>query len=283
MMRKLTQVKIMNISEGKIMYKKTFALFILLSILITTIAFSKTTYTREFKKTITFESQGNIEVKTTNGKIDVTSWNSNDVEIFAEIKVKASSQREADRILEKVEIRIDRSNGRLIIEPEYPKRDDDDSFWDHIFDSDRKPTVNFTIQVPEQTNLNLRSTNGHVAASDIEGEIILKTTNGGIEADHLKGSVDANTTNGSVSINITQFSRQDRVDLNTTNGSIKLYLPSEVKAEVKASTVNGSIQTDFPLTVQGKISRKRLNGEINGGGGLIELSTVNGSISIYER
>ena len=264
-------------------YRKTFVIFILFSILISAVAFSKSTYTREFKKTVNFRSNGNIEVKTTNGKIDVTSWNRNDVEIFAEIKVKANSRREANRILDKVEIRIDRSAGRLIIEPDYPKRNSGDSFWDNIFNSNRKPTVNFTIRVPEETNLNLRSTNGHVAASDVEGETVLKTTNGGIEADDLKGSVDANTTNGSVSVCVTQFSRQDQVDLNTTNGSIKLYLPSEVSADVKASTVNGSIRTDFPLTIQGKISRKRLNGEINGGGGMIDLSTVNGSISIYER
>ena len=265
------------------MYRKTLVLFILFFISTTAIAFSKTTYTREFRKTINFKPNGNVEVKTTNGKIDVTSWDKNEVEVFAEIKVKANSRREAERILDKVEIRIDRSAGRLIIEPEYPKRHSGDSFWDWVFDSKSKPAVNFTIRVPDETNLNLRSTNGHVAASDIEGEIVLKTTNGGIEADHLKGSVDANTTNGSVSVSLTQFSQQDQVDLNTTNGSIKLYLPSEVRADVKASTVNGSIRTDFPLTIQGKISRKRLNGEINGGGGIIELSTVNGSISIYER
>ncbi len=265
------------------MYRKTIAFFILFFISIPVFSLSKTTYTREFKKIINFKPNGNVEVKTTNGKIEVTSWNRNAVEVFAEIKVKASNRREAERILDKVEILIDRSSDRLAIEPDYPKRDRDDSFLDWIFDSKSKPVVNFTIRVPEETNLNLRSTNGHVSASDIEGEAVLKTTNGGIEAEHLRGSVAANTANGSISVYLTQFSRQDQIDLNTTNGSIKLYLPSEVRADVKASTVNGSIRTDFPLTIQGKISRKRLNGEINGGGGLIELSTVNGSVSIYER
>jgi DUF4097 and DUF4098 domain-containing protein YvlB len=122
-----------------------------------------------------------------------------------------------------------------------------------------------------------------LSVDDTEGEAILKTTNGGIEAEYMKGSVAASTTNGSISISLDDFSRDDRLDFNTTNGSIKLYLPSEVKADVRASTVNGSIRTDFPLTIQGRISRKRLNGEINGGGGTIELSTVNGGVSIYEK
>lgn len=265
------------------MYRRTTVFLILFLISLPVICYSGTTYTREFKKTLDFKSNGDVEVKTTNGKIEVTSWNKNSVEIFAEIKVKSNSRREAERILDRVEIRVDRSSDRIYIEPDYPKRDRDDSFWDWIFGSESRPVVNFTIKVPEETNLNLRSTNGHVSASDIEGEIVMKTTNGGIEADHLQGTVAANTTNGSISVSISQLRGQDKVDLNTTNGSIKLYLPAEVRANVKASTVNGSIRTDFPLTIQGKISRKRLNGEINGGGGIIDLSTVNGSISIYER
>jgi len=265
------------------MYKKTTALFILFFISITTIAHSKSTYTREFKKTVAFKPNGTVEVKTTNGKIDLTSWDKNEVQIEAEIKVKAGSRREAEKILDKVEILIDRSSDRLSIEPDYPKRHSGDSFWDWVLGSESRPVVNFTIKVPEKTNPYLRSTNGHINVTDVDGQTVLKTTNGGIEAEYLKGSVDANTTNGSISVYVTQFSKNDRIDFNTTNGSIKLYLPSDVKADVKASTVNGSIRTDFPMTVQGKILQKRLQGEINGGGGIIELSTVNGSISIYEE
>lgn len=265
------------------MYKKATPLLILFVILLITISYSKETYTREFKKIIDFKPNGSVEVKTTNGKIELTSWNQNSVEIFAEIKVKASSRRDAERILDKVEILIDRSSDRISIEPDYPKRNSGDGFWDWVFGSESKPVVDFTIKVPKRTDLNLRSTNGHLSVDDTEGEAILKTTNGGIEAEYMKGSVAASTTNGSISISLDDFSRDDRLDFNTTNGSIKLYLPSEVKADVRASTVNGSIRTDFPLTIQGRISRKRLNGEINGGGGTIELSTVNGGVSIYEK
>ncbi len=65
--------------------------------------------------------------------------------------------------------------------------------------------------------------------------------------------------------------------------SIRLYLPSGIESDIEASTVNGRIKTDFPVKVRGKLGRKRIRGTINGGGGLIDLHTVNGSISIYER
>ena len=89
-------------------------------------------------------------------------------------------------------------------------------------------------------------------------------------------------TNGSISSKLDRFEDDDRIYLKTTNGSIKLRLPEDAKADVEASTVNGSIHTDFALTVRGKILKRKLNGRINGGGGRVKLSTVNGSISIYE-
>lgn len=265
------------------MPKKTLLLFTLFFISVSTIAQSKTTYTREFSKTINFRPGGKAKIKTINGFVNMTSWNRNSIQIEAEIKVRASSRREADRILDKVEIIIDRRGDRVTIEPDYPKRHRGDSFWDRMFGSGNRPVVNFTIKVPRQTNPELRSTNGRLVVSDIEGDAVLKTTNGKIEAEGLKGSVDARTTNGSISVVIQHFRDDDQLDLSTTNGSIKLSLPSDVAADIKASTVNGSIRTDFPLKVQGRISRKRLNGEINGGGGMIDLSTVNGSISIREE
>ncbi len=68
----------------------------------------------------------------------------------------------------------------------------------------------------------------------------------------------------------------------TTNGGIEAGLPKRLKAHLKASTVNGAIDTDFPVTVKGRFS-KSVDGEIDGGGRLIHLKTVNGSIRLKER
>lgn len=261
--------------------KKFFALFLIL--ILAGSLWASDYYTKEFSKTVDFRSNGDIRVKSVNGKIDVTSWDRESVKIDAKIKVKARNQREADKILEKVKIVIDKSSGRLSIEADYPKKRGDDSFWDAIFNwNGQKPVVHFTIRVPKESNLDLRSTNGHVSAADVKGDNSLSTTNGGIDADEMAGSLDIHTTNGSVVAVVSEFGDRDNIRLKTTNGSVKLRLPSDVRADVSASTVNGSIRTDFPLTIQGKIMKRRIRGEINGGGGKIDISTVNGSVKIYE-
>lgn len=55
---------------------------------------------------------------------------------------------------------------------------------------------------------------------------------------------------------------------------------SAALAHVKAATVSGDITIDFPLTVTGRVSRRRLEGTMGGGGRLLSLESVNGSIAL---
>ena len=265
------------------MKKRYLCSLIILLVFVFSSLISATTLTKNFEKSYDFEQGGSVSVKSINGSIELSSWNKNKVEIQAEIKVKAGSRRKAEDLLEKVEIIIDYDSDKISIEGEYPRRCNNRSFFDSLFGSNSNVTIKYWIKVPKETDIDLKSTNGRVTADDITGLVDLSTTNGSIEASNIQGSVDAHTTNGAIKVQLNKFKNNNRIILKTVNGSVKLSLPDDAKADVKASTVNGSISTDFPLTIRGKFIKKNLDGEINGGGGRISLSTVNGSISIYER
>jgi DUF4097 and DUF4098 domain-containing protein YvlB len=68
--------------------------------------------------------------------------------------------------------------------------------------------------------------------------------------------------------------------MSAVNGSITLTLPPDLSTDVKATTVNGDINSDFPMTISGRISRRRVEGTIGGGGRLLSLDSVNGSITL---
>jgi DUF4097 and DUF4098 domain-containing protein YvlB len=72
----------------------------------------------------------------------------------------------------------------------------------------------------------------------------------------------------------------DTLKMTTVNGSITLTLPPGLNTDVKASTVNGDIASDFPVTISGRVSRRRMEGTIGGGGRLLALDSVNGSITL---
>jgi len=240
-------------------------------------------YTKAFSKTVAFPSDGSIQVTSVNGQIHVTAWESDSVNIEAEIKVHARSQRDADRILEKVTIVVEQSGRHLSIEADYPRRESDGGFWNMLLNSGRTPVIHFTIKAPRHSNLELHSTNGDITAASICGKNSLHTTNGSIEAEGMEGSLEMHSTNGTVTAEVTAFQETDAIRLKTTNGNATLRLPAMIRADVHASTVNGSVRTDFPLTIRGKMMKHRIEGDINGGGGTIHVSTVNGNVRILEQ
>jgi len=240
------------------------------------------TITREYQKTFDF-SGDNVEVKTTNGKIFVESWRKRAVDVYAEIEVRAGSKEAAREFMDQVEIIVRDRGDQISIKVDQPQNTGG-GFLDWIF-GDGKPnvTVDFWIKVPEAMDIVANSVNGSIEVVDISGKATLHTTNGKIVAEDIVGPVEATTTNGSIFVEIETDELEDNVILKTVNGSIKLSVDSDVEADVDISTVNGSISTDFPLQVEGKWGPKSVRGEINGGGALIELETVNGSVSIREN
>ena len=260
-----------------------FAVAVFVSSLFLASSLDAATATREFRETVPFASGNELQVENVNGRVSVSSWDREEVEIYAEITVKASSKRRAEDFMDEVEIRIDKFSRGLRVEPDYP-RPGGGGFWSWIFG--RRPPqveVNFWIKVPRRSDLELRTVNGTVSVEDVDGRFRLKTTNGRILAERIEGSLDASTVNGRIRVEFDRVDPEGDVSLKAVNGSVRIYLPEDVQADVRASAVNGSVETDFPLERTGKYARKSLRGSLNGGGAAIEIETVNGSIDILMK
>ena len=265
------------------MNKKNICWFLILFIsLYVTNTFSATV-TREFEKTYPFKS-GELVVQNVNGKIEVETWDKEEVQVYANIQVKARSYDLAEKFMEEVDILVRHSSDEIVIEPDYPKLKEGDSFFDWIIGA-HKPqvTVDFVIKTPDKVDVDLKSVNGSVEVENIKGRAKLRSVNGGLNAYDMGGPVDASTTNGGIMVEIDELKISDNMSFHTVNGGIKVYLPEDIAADIKISTVNGGIHTDFPLTIKGQWGPKNVSGELNGGGELIKLNTVNGGVSLYKR
>jgi DUF4097 and DUF4098 domain-containing protein YvlB len=92
------------------------------------------------------------------------------------------------------------------------------------------------------------------------------------------------SVNGSVKVSMGSADWEGKLKIATVNGSVTLYMPTDLSAEVHFSSVNGNLSTDFPLSVQGNVGfdhgPKNLRGTIGNGGRELDVSTVNGSLTI---
>lgn len=236
-----------------------------------------------FEKTCVMQHEGRFSLENTNGMVQITAWDRAEVNIVAEKIVRASREKDAQRLLEATEIIIREASNQIEVFTRTPKSGGD-SFWGWMFgEGGNQVTVNYTITVPREIYMKIISVNGKIDAREISGKAEFSTTNGGIEVEDAQGSISAETTNGRIMVSLREVDRDETMRFETTNGSVTAEFPHNFSAKISARTTNGSIRCDFPLTTESRSGRHSLEGRIGNSGGSVTLRTTNGSIAIRER
>ncbi|MDJ0836173.1 MAG: DUF4097 family beta strand repeat-containing protein [Acidobacteriota bacterium] len=239
---------------------------LILALALSTAAFAGETQTID--RTFDLKPGGEVNLRNVNGNVVVQGWDKNQVRIVAVKKARGSR---ALQKLENIEVRIEATSNLINVETVKVTKM---KTWNNV-------SVKYELWVPNEVDLNARTTNGNVSISEITGTVMARSTNGNVKAEQVAGNVNASSTNGNVTAELIEYTGGD-MSLKTTNGSIRFSGPRDMNLDVDAKTTNGSINTDFAVASMGKISKRHLNGTINNGGNRLTLKTTNGSIKLRE-
>jgi len=252
---------------------------------------------RSTERTFDLAPGGVVRIDNQNGRVTVEAWDQPRARVQIVRVVRATDVEKAEAYLRGLRAEIDVGRDGLTITSRYPKRHESVGFWDLIGQRIASAQINYYVQVPRETRLDLATTNGPVRVRGTRGALQAETTNGAIDLSKVTGAVDAQTTNGSIEFSDVQGAAKAEttngsvtvalrgleaggVTLETTNGSIEVYLPDPLRANLDAATTNGKVYVSFPLTTQGVMTSKSVRGMIGGGGPKISLLTTNGNIEV---
>jgi hypothetical protein len=169
-------------------------------------------------------------------------------------------------------------NGTLVI-AEKQKRGRRGMMFIPFFFRHSDATVDYELTVPASIDLTMVNVNGSMHIDGVAGREDLQSVNGSIRVSKPSGELTARTVNGAVHADFESDFRGAR--LKTVNGTIAVSLPADSSFNCDVSQVNGSFKSNFPLSVgEGSSS---VEGTFNGGTYPLELSTVNGSVSVQKR
>ncbi|HLX84138.1 MAG TPA: DUF4097 family beta strand repeat-containing protein [Terriglobales bacterium] len=232
------------------------------------------TFTEEFHQVYPLSAQGSVEIQNINGPVHITGSDRNEVKVDA---VKSAWSKER---LDEARIEVSAEHNEISIHTEYPGHDHNFNFGSD--DEHNNPaTVEYTITVPRQARLDkINLVNGRLDLQDLAGEVHASCVNGRIQAHNLQGAVQLETINGELDASVDRLPPSE-LKLSSVNGRLRLTLPSDTQAELKASTVSGDISDEFGLPVtRNQYVGRTLHGQLGGGGTLVRLSNVNGTIEI---
>jgi len=270
-------------------------------------SFSGPQVVQEIEESFALQTGKELIVHGSNGSVTYEGWNGDEVVITA---VKESSaltrglaQRVADRV--RVELTQDERGVRAI-----ERRGVDFLLFGQV-------SIAYHVRVPYEWSgeVELRTSNGRITASDLHGDAELRTSNGAISVERQSGSLSAHTSNGRVELAevhgavqvetsngpirvdggtlertgrlrssngpihlYASLAPQSAYDVRTSNGSVTLVL-AEPDVQVDLSTSNGGIELQTDVNVS-EFDRNRLVGRIGDGSARLGVRTSNGRISL---
>jgi len=160
----------------------------------------------------------------------------------------------------------------------------------------RSTHTTIVARIPRRADLELSTVNdGSIVVRNVEGNLELGNVNGPITASGIAGSVIAESVNDTIDVSFVSIDGSVPMALTSLNGDLKLGLPPRAGAQLHLDTGEGEIYSDFEVEVLPTapvVERRNDRGgvevrvesvivaNVNGGGPVIRLKTLNGDINI---
>jgi DUF4097 and DUF4098 domain-containing protein YvlB len=209
------------------------------------------------EKTLSVSSTVDLKVENDFGFITVQRGADGEVLVKADKTAWGSSDADAQQALEDLQVIIEQDGDKIRVHLQRPNEIDIINIGPV-----RGAQANFTITVPVFTDVDLKSANGELTLTGIQGTAALNTSFGDIDVKNLAGGLFATTSNGGISV--------ENVD--TLDASF------ELSSDFGDVTVRSIDARD--VTIKSTNGRLNLNG-INSSGKL-DLRTYFGGIEIRE-
>lgn len=200
-----------------------------------------------------------------NGGIRVQAWDGDGIRARVRVASAARTDERAAEIARDVRITAD-GNALRTQGPDNGNRE----WW----------SASYRIDVPRQTDLDLRTSNGGIEIDGVRGTLRFQTSNGGVSLDGVGGDVQGRTTNGAVRVQLAGTTWEgDGLDVRTSNGGVRVTVPEPYDAVLEVSTKNGGFDVDFPTSLRG-VRDKNLTLDLGAGGPLLRITTTNGGVRL---
>ncbi len=223
---------------------------------------------RVVEKTFTVPPGGVLRIETQGGDIHVQSSPDPTVKVVARERIRASSEAEADELLKNLTLTIEQQPAGVSAVAKYEKSAPGFHWgaWPPV-------SVDFTVTVPTNYNLDLKTAGGDVTVGDLTGKVLLRTSGGDVALGKIAGDIDAGTSGGDVRL----AEGLAAVKLGTSGGDIRagrVVGPTElgtsggdidvksVENTLHAATSGGNVTAGFTGPLKGDCKLATSGGRI---------------------
>jgi hypothetical protein len=238
--------------------RKTLLTFIFITALVLTFTACLYSVTEDsIKKSFQVRPGGQLIVDTDLGSIEIITSKTNTLKVEVIREIRKPGSRRAEGILEDFNISFRQDGNTVYVNGEY----DRSGLSKLLSNIGKYVRFHFLVSLPEEFNVDLKTSGGSISVDDLKGKVRSKTSGGSLSFSRIKGPVWGRTSGGSIKLT----SCTGIADIKTSGGSIAI---GEVSGDVVAHTSGGGI----------KVGHVKGNVDVHTSGGSISIKEVKGAV-----
>ena len=233
-------------------------------------------YSDTIEEGFRFDRMPRLRVRNISGATVVRTGEPGKITVVAKKHVYATSEDRAKRLLQNLEIRMEKHGDELRVEPHLYEQE---RGWVDLFRGKRF-RVDFEISVPQECGidahtvsgqlaisgvrgpLEVQSVSGEISVEDVQGPLRLKSVSGDVGCRRYVGHIEGNTVSGDLTFDAV---RVRSLQLHTVSGDVDLAGVLEPAREHRFRTISGNIDLslgDPDLTVDFRTASGDLECEV---------------------
>ncbi|MDQ2853698.1 MAG: DUF4097 family beta strand repeat-containing protein [Chloroflexota bacterium] len=208
---------------------------------------------------------GRVSLKVTSGDVRLGGIPGGEAHVRATFEISASSDADADRIFEAIQLRVHRSPGELSIEEEMGTPSIG-AVISQLFGARDHYELTMQAEVPSASRLELTAVSSDLDVNGLSGEQSYRTVSGDLSLDEVGGSVRVETVSGDATIRANQ---PLAADAQAVSGD--LHITAATLRSLRANTVSGDVELEAELAEGGDFRVETVSGDL--GVGLVGNAT----------
>lgn len=202
---------------------------------------------------------GRISLNVVSGDVRVRGIAGGETHIRATFEISASSDSDADRLFEAIQLRVDRATGSLNVE-EHGGQQSVGSLIGRLFGNGGDYELTVEADVPSAAQMQLHAVSSDVTVTDLRGEQRYHSVSGDLSVNNSGGSVRLETVSGDATL---RAEESLAVQAQTVSGDLNITAPS--LQSLKANTVSGDIELEAELAGSGDFRVETVSGDLSVG------------------
>ena len=224
------------------------------------------------------------------GSITIEGWSKNEVEVRAEIQLRAETEQDLDRLAAVNGFLLDEDLNHLRV---LTTGTHDRAFMKKAKNFPKKLLglpwkIDYRIRVPMSVDLDINAGRGPISVKDVDGNIRISSPQSETKLEFAGGTVSTTIAVGKVALKVIGRSwRGVGADIRVAAGEIVLELPAGFSGDLDADILRiGEIENTYEgLEAREKpgITKQKIKGRMGSGGGFLKLTVGDGRIYIGKQ